>query len=45
LDPDLDKDRNLDDVTTVTLSYTFMRAADQSAAKNPGQTGARVAGN
>ncbi|MBT3401968.1 MAG: cytochrome c oxidase assembly protein [Rhodospirillaceae bacterium] len=45
LDPDLDKDRNLDDVTTVTLSYTFMRAADQSAAENPGQTGARVAGN
>ena len=32
IDPDVAKDPNMADVTTITLSYTFFRAEDQSAA-------------
>jgi cytochrome c oxidase assembly protein subunit 11 len=32
IDPDIANDPNLDDVTTITLSYTFFRAKDQSLA-------------
>lgn len=32
IDPSIADDRNLADVTTITLSYTFFRAEDQSAA-------------
>ena len=33
LDPEMDKDVKMDGVTTITLSYTFYKAQDQSAAK------------
>ena len=33
IDPSIVEDPNLDDVTTITLSYTFFRSQDQSAAK------------
>ena len=32
IDPEMAKDRNLQDVTTITLSYTFFRATDQGRA-------------
>jgi cytochrome c oxidase assembly protein subunit 11 len=32
IDPDIVNDPNLDDVTTITLSYTFFPAQDQSLA-------------
>lgn len=32
VDPDIAKDRNLDDVNTITLSYTFYRGKDDGAA-------------
>jgi len=33
IDPEMDKDVKMDGVTTITLSYTFYKAQDQSAAK------------
>ena len=33
IDPSIAEDPNLEDVTTITLSYTFFRADDQSAAE------------
>lgn len=33
IDPSIVEDPNLDDVTTITLSYTFFRSQDQSATK------------
>lgn len=33
LDPELVEDAKMDGVTTVTLSYTFYRAQDQSLAR------------
>jgi cytochrome c oxidase assembly protein subunit 11 len=33
IDPTIAEDPNLEDVTTITLSYTFFRADDQSAAE------------
>lgn len=35
VDPELVKDRNLDGVKTITLSYTFFRAKDQPLAQAP----------
>jgi cytochrome c oxidase assembly protein subunit 11 len=39
IDPSIIEDPNLEDVTTITLSYTFFRAEDQSAAKRIEQAG------
>lgn len=36
VDPKILVDRNLDDVDTITLSYTFYRAARQNQAERPG---------
>jgi len=33
IDPAIAEDRNLDEVTTITLSYTFFRAENQNAAR------------
>ncbi|MEQ8332418.1 cytochrome c oxidase assembly protein [Nisaea sp.] len=33
LDPEMDKDVKMDGLTTITLSYTFYKAQDQSAAR------------
>lgn len=33
IDPEMDKDVKMDGVTTITLSYTFYKAQDQSAAQ------------
>ena len=41
VDPEMAKDRNLDDVTTITLSYTFFAAPEQPDAARS----ARVAAN
>lgn len=40
IDPEMAKDRNLEDVTTITLSYTFFRAEDQSKANEVEQANA-----
>lgn len=40
VDPDMTKDRNADDITNITLSYTFYLAKDQSKAKTVKQTNA-----
>ncbi|MCY3828923.1 MAG: cytochrome c oxidase assembly protein [Rhodospirillaceae bacterium] len=47
IDPAIAQDRNLRDVDTITLSYTFFRAAGDAADKAAGavQTGAVQAGN
>lgn len=36
IDPKILQDRNLDDVHTITLSYTFYRAVKQKSAERPG---------
>jgi cytochrome c oxidase assembly protein subunit 11 len=40
IDPEIADDPNLDDVTTITLSYTFFRAEDQSAGEVVAQANA-----
>lgn len=35
IDPEIEQDDNLDDVTRITLSYTFFKAPDQSAVSKP----------
>lgn len=45
IDPSIVEDPNLDDVTTITLSYTFFRAEDQSAAERIEQAGLRAGAN
>lgn len=44
VDPDIAKDRNLSDVKTITLSYTFFPAT-KSAEKAKGKPAARTVGN
>jgi cytochrome c oxidase assembly protein subunit 11 len=39
IDPAMNEDPNLEDVTSITLSYTFFYAEDQSAAKRIKQAG------
>lgn len=45
IDPEMANDRNLEDVTTITLSYTFFRAIDQDRARAMGQARARGTSN
>jgi len=45
IDPSIVEDPNLDDVTTITLSYTFFRAEDQLAAERIEQAGLRAGGD
>jgi cytochrome c oxidase assembly protein subunit 11 len=40
VNPDIAKDRNLDDVSTITLSYTFYRDKDAEAREKPRIAGA-----
>ncbi len=44
LDPDLAEDPKMDGVTTVTLSYTFFRAQDQSKARQIAEVPAAAGG-
>ena len=37
IDPDLGDNRNLDDVTTITLSYTFFRTGEKARIRNMSQ--------
>ena len=41
IDPEIDEDPNLDGVGTITLSYTFFRAEDQSLALDRADAAAR----
>lgn len=45
IDPEMANDRNLEDVTTITLSYTFFRATDQARARAMGQARDRGTSN
>ena len=45
IDPAIVEDPNLDEVTTITLSYTFFRAEDQSAAERVEQAGLQSVGD
>jgi len=42
VDPDMAKDRGLDDVTTITLSYTFFRSLDEGKTGSAGKAAARA---
>jgi cytochrome c oxidase assembly protein subunit 11 len=44
IDPSIVEDPNLDDVTTITLSYTFFRSEDQSGAKRIEQARSEAGG-
>lgn len=43
VDPKILEDRNLDDVSTITLSYTFYRAVKSKSAERPEKPGAQPA--